>query len=222
MNEKVPLQAVVFDLDGLIANTEDLYELTVDEVLRRRDKPHDRELRLQMMGRTVADSMRIMIEYHSLADLLDDVVVEVETVITEMIATSLAPMPGMLELLGALERAGVRKAIATSGLRRYAENVLSKLGIQERFEFTLTAEDIRRGKPDPDVYLLAASRLQLAPQAMMVLEDSANGCRAGVASGAFTVAVPNRHTRMHEFPGARFVADTLADPRIYEELGIPR
>jgi beta-phosphoglucomutase-like phosphatase (HAD superfamily) len=53
---------------------------------------------------------------------------------------------------------------------------------------------------------------------MMVLEDSANGCRAAVNAGAFTVAVPNRHTRNHNFAGARFVADTLNDPRIRESL----
>jgi beta-phosphoglucomutase-like phosphatase (HAD superfamily) len=55
-----------------------------------------------------------------------------------------------------------------------------------------------------------------------VLEDSANGCKAAVAAGAFAVAVPNRHTREHAFPGARFVADTLADVRIQEALGIAR
>jgi beta-phosphoglucomutase-like phosphatase (HAD superfamily) len=63
---------------------------------------------------------------------------------------------------------------------------------------------------------LAAARLQLAPPAMMVLEDSGNGCAAAVAAGAFTVAVPNRHTRQHDFSGARLLADTLSDPRIGE------
>jgi beta-phosphoglucomutase-like phosphatase (HAD superfamily) len=54
----------------------------------------------------------------------------------------------------------------------------------------------------------------------MVLEDSVNGCRAGVAAGAYTVAVPNRHTREYDFTGVEFVADTLADPRILQALGI--
>lgn len=215
-----PLQAVVFDLDGLMANTEDLYELAGDDILGRRGKTHDHALRVQMMGRPVADSMQIMIDYHALADKLDDILVEVETVIAKLMESSLETMPGLLELLDELDRVGIRKAVATSGTRRYADNVLTRLNLKHRFEFILTAEDIRRGKPDPEVYLLAASRLQLAPLAMMVLEDSANGCRAGVAAGAFTVAVPNRHTRQHEFPGARFVAETLADPRIRGALGI--
>ena len=64
--------------------------------------------------------------------------------------------------------------------------------------------------------------MELAPRQMMVLEDSANGCRAAVAAGAFTVAVPNRHTQHHDFKGVRFVADTLADPRIRQALDLTR
>ena len=71
-------------------------------------------------------------------------------------------------------------------------------------------------------YLLAAQRLDLPPEAMLVLEDSGNGCAAAVASGAFAVAVPNRHTREHSFHGAKLIADTLADPRILAALQLPR
>jgi beta-phosphoglucomutase-like phosphatase (HAD superfamily) len=109
-------------------------------------------------------------------------------------------------------------AVATSVTREYADFVLTQLDVKRHFQFVLTAEDIRQGKPDPEVYLLAAERLQLEPRQMMVLEDSANGCRAAVAAGAFTVAVPNRHTCRHDFAGVQFVADTLADPRIGRSL----
>jgi HAD superfamily hydrolase (TIGR01509 family) len=220
MTDHTTPQAVAFDLDGLIANTEDLYELAGDDILGRRGKTHDHALRVQMMGRPVADSMRIMIEYHNLADSLDDILVEVESVIARLVTSALQPMPGLMDLLDTLERQHFRKAVATSGTRKYADNVLTRLDIKNRFEFILTAEDITRGKPEPEVYLLAASRFALAPAAVMVLEDSANGCRAGVAAGAFTVAVPNRHTRKHSFDGARFVAETLADPRILAALEI--
>lgn len=218
MNVTEPLRAVVFDLDGLIANTEDLYERAGDEVLRRRGKIYEPALREQMMGRPVADSLRIMIEHHALPDALDDLLRESQEVMAELLATSLEAMPGLYDLLDALEAADMPAAVATSGTRNYADDGLSRLGVIGRFRFILTAEDIHRGKPDPEVYVLAAERLQLAPLAMMVLEDSTNGCRAAVAAGAFTVAVPNRHTRGHDFTGARFVADTLADPRIRQAL----
>jgi beta-phosphoglucomutase-like phosphatase (HAD superfamily) len=90
--------------------------------------------------------------------------------------------------------------------------------LKERFRFVLTSADIHHGKPNPEVYLLAAERLGMPPSQMMVLEDSGNGCRAAVDAGAFTVAVPNRHTRDHKFPRVQFTADTLADPQILAAL----
>jgi pseudouridine 5'-phosphatase len=212
------LQAVVFDLDGLLVNSEDLYEQAGETVLRRRGKTYDAALREQMMGRPVVDAIQLMIDCHALPDPLEDLMCECREVLDGLMATSLAPMPGVGPLLDELQKAGIPIAVATSATGEYAERVLSKLGLKQRFGFILTAEDIRRGKPDPEVYLLAAERLKLAPRQMMVLEDSANGCRAAVAAGAFVVAVPNRHTRDHQFVGVRLVADSLADPRIRQLL----
>jgi len=216
------LRAVVFDLDGLIANTEDLYEQAGETVLNRRGKTYDAPLKEKMMGRPVVDAIKIMIDCHSLADGVDELICECGEVLQELMAHSLAPMPGVVELLDDLQAADVPVAVATSATPEYADNVLARLNLTQRFRFILTASDIRRGKPDPDVYLLAAKLLGIAPAEMMVLEDSANGCRAAVAAGAFTVAVPNRHTCKHDFMGARFVADTLNDPRIRDVLQLTR
>lgn len=214
------LAAVVFDLDGLIVNSEDVYEQADVEVLRRRGKVYDAELRAQMMGRPTAQSLRKMIEWHALEDTVELLEVERSLLRDKLLEVSLAPMPGLLELLATLEAAGVPKSIATSGHRSYAADVLGRLDLHTRFEFVLTSEDVVHGKPAPDVYQLAARKLGLAPPETMVLEDSVNGCRAGIAAGAFTVAVPNRHTRGYDFDGVRFVADTLADPRILDALAL--
>jgi pseudouridine 5'-phosphatase len=212
------IRAVVFDLDGIIANTEDLYEQAGETVLGRRGRTYDADLREQIMGRPVVDAIRIMIDCHSLPDQVEDLLCECGDVLKELIATSLAPMPGVIELLNDLQAADMPVAVATSATPEYADNVLTRLNIKQRFRFILTAADINSGKPDPEIYLLAAKDLGIEPSHMMVLEDSANGCRAAVAAGAFTVAVPNRHTSKHNFAGARFVADTLNDPRIREAL----
>jgi HAD superfamily hydrolase (TIGR01509 family) len=218
-NENPPdLRAVVFDLDGVIANTEDLYEQAGETVLGRRGKTYDAELRERIMGRPVVDAIQIMIECHSLPDTVDDLMCECADVLERLIATSLAPMPGAVSLIDDLQAANIPSAVATSATPEYADNVLTRLSLKQRFRFILTSADIRRGKPDPEIYLLSAARLNIAPSQMLVLEDSANGCRAAVNAGAFTVAVPNRHTRNHNFAGARFVANTLNDPRIRQTL----
>jgi pseudouridine 5'-phosphatase len=214
------LLAVAFDLDGTIVNSEDLYEQAGEEVLRRRGKTYDPVLREQIMGRPAVDSLRVMIEFHGLSDTVEELVLESGELMLKLMETSLAAMPGVPELLDALDAAGLPYGVATSATRDYANYVLTKLAIKERFQFVLTAEDIERGKPAPDVYLLAAEQFGIVPQRMMVLEDSANGCRAALAAGAFTVAVPNHHTQSHRFAGVQFVADSLTDPRIRKALGI--
>lgn len=220
MTNSPRLSAVVFDLDGLIVNSEDVYEQADAEVLRRRGKTYDPELRAQMMGRPTAESLRRMIEWHALEDSIEQLDAERTALRDKLLETSLEPMPGLVDLVADLEATGLPRAIATSGTRDYAREVLGRLDIHAKFAFVLTAEDIVHGKPAPDVYLLAAEKLGLAPAAVMVLEDSENGCRAGVAAGAFTVAVPNRHTSAHDFDGVAFVAETLADPRIRGALSL--
>ena len=96
--------------------------------------------------------------------------------------------------------------------------MLGKFQLQPRFQFVLTCDDVRHGKPDPEIYRLAAERLGIRPERMLVLEDSQNGCRAAVAAGAVAVAVPGGHSRRHDFTGARLIAESLADPRLYELL----
>jgi beta-phosphoglucomutase-like phosphatase (HAD superfamily) len=113
------------------------------------------------------------------------------------------------------------KAIATGSARRFVQNVLGRFNFAPRFDFILTSEDVVEGKPAPEIYQTAAERFGLEPRQVMVLEDSENGCRAAVAAGTFAVAVPAGHSWTHDFTGARFVAGSLADPRVYAALELP-
>ncbi|MBS0210567.1 MAG: HAD family phosphatase [Planctomycetes bacterium] len=216
------IRAVVFDLDGLMFNTEDLYQGVGTELLRRRDRDFPPELLDRMMGRPGRVSLQIMIDWHQLTDTVEQLQLETEQIFEGILDTKLATMPGLIELLASLEAVGIPKAIATSSGRRFATNVLGKFTLEPRFSFVMTSEDVTDGKPHPEIYLKAAHRLQIAPHQMMVLEDSQNGCRAAVAAGAVAVAVPGGHSLRHDFAGAMLVADSLADHRIYELLEIPR
>lgn len=213
-------RAVVFDLDGLMFNTEDLYQLVGAELLRRRGHQFTQELLDQMMGRPSGVALQIMIDTHSLDATVADLVAETDELFPEILRTKLAPMPGLVELLTALEAHSVPKGIATSSRRSFVERVLGMFEYQPRFSPILTSEDITHGKPHPEIYLRAAERLGISPGEMLVLEDSQNGCRAAVAAGAIAVAVPGSHSSKHDFTGAALVANTLRDPRIYGLLEI--
>jgi HAD superfamily hydrolase (TIGR01509 family) len=214
-------RAVVFDMDGLMFNTEEVYTSVGSELMRRRGKTFSAGLKDAMMGLPPKESFEIMIRWHGLSDTVEQLMPESNAIFLELLRGQLALMPGLIELLAALEAAGIPKAIATSSSPQLTEACLTPFDFARRFQFVLTSEDIGRGKPDPEIYLAAAARFGVQPGEMLVLEDSQNGCRAASAAGAFTVAVPGEHSRRQDFGRASLVVASLADARLYAALGIP-
>ncbi len=214
------MKAVVFDMDGLMFNTEDVYTLVGEELLRRRGREFTPELKNEMMGLVPQRSFEIMIRRCNLTESWRELAAESNALFIGLLDQYLAPMPGLVELIEALEAARIPKAIATSSSRALMDACLSRFGMHRRFSFFLAAEDITRGKPDPEIYLTAAARFDLNPSELLVLEDSQNGCQAASAAGAFTVAVPARHSQTHDFSAAALVVESLSDPRLYSVLGI--
>ncbi len=217
-----PPHAVVFDMDGLMFNTEDIYTLVGRELLRRRGREFTDELKDEMMGRPPKAAFEVMIRRQDLDDTWEELAGESNRIFLSLLGEHLAVTSGLLELLDALEAARIPKAIATSSWRELLDACLSPFDLARRFRFTLTAEDITHGKPHPEIYLMAAERFGVRPAETFVLEDSQNGCRAAVAAGAFAVAVPGKHSREHDFSTASLIIDGLADQRLYEALGIGR
>jgi HAD superfamily hydrolase (TIGR01509 family) len=214
------MKAVVFDLDGLMFNTEDVYTLVGTELLRRRGLEFTSELKNEMMGLVPQRSFEIMISRCRLLDSWRELAAESNAIFLELLDEHLAPMPGLFELLRALEAARIPKAIATSSSRALLDACLTRFNMHRRFSFLLSAEDVTHGKPDPEIYLTSAARFDLNPNELLVLEDSQNGCMAASSAGAYTVAVPGGHSRTQDFSSAVLVVESLSDPRLYNVLGI--
>lgn len=214
------MRAVVFDMDGLMFNTEDVYTAAGTELLRRRGHAFTAELKDEMMGLQARPSFEAMIRHCNLSDTWQQLSVESNELFLGFLGQYLTLMPGLRELLDALERAAVPKAIATSSRWELVHPCLRPFDLERRFQFILTAEDVTHGKPHPEIYLTAARRFGVMPAEMMVLEDSQNGCQAAASAGTFAVAVRGPHSQHQEFSMASLVVDSLADPRIYKVLGI--
>jgi HAD superfamily hydrolase (TIGR01509 family) len=212
------IKAVVFDLDGLMFNTEDIFNEVGRQVLARRGKEMTRDLLQQMMGRRAPEALQLMIDFHELADSVPGLIDETRTLFTELAVDRLAPMPGLYALLELIETRGLVKGVATSSGRRYLEEILNRFALLERFHLTLSAEDVTHGKPHPEIYLTAAERLGVAPGEMLVLEDSHAGTTAGVSANAIVVSVPNDHSRYQDFSHASYVAARLDDPYVLQLL----
>lgn len=132
----------------------------------------------------------------------------------ELLRTKSEPMTGLLELLDFLESNNIRKAIATSSNKTWVNILLSRANILNRFDFIVTGEDVKVGKPDPEIYLKATSLLNVSANSCLVLEDAINGIRSGKAAGCMVVAVPDEHTAHQDFSEADHVVPSLADQKL--------
>ena len=153
-----PLRAVAFDLDGLMFNTEDLYETVDRAILERRGKDLTRELIDMMIGLPTPIALQIMIDHYQLDATVAELTDESDLEFEKILSRHLAPMPGLLNLLDTLDAAELTKGVATSSARNFAEAVLGQFQLGPRFDFILSAEDVRDGKPAPEVYIEAARR----------------------------------------------------------------
>ncbi len=215
------VRAVVFDLDGLLIDTEWAFAEAAGRVLAARGLTLEPAFFATMMGMPGRDALPRFCERYRLTDPLEVIAAEYKQAFLEVLAGGRPPlMPGAAELIDRLELRGIPKAIATSSTREYVDAVFGPHGLTDRFAFVLTSDDVTHGKPHPEVYQKAAERLGLPPAAVVVLEDSVNGLQAAKAAGCRCVVVPHAHTPREELAGADLVARSLSDLALWEMLDV--
>ncbi len=212
------IRGIALDMDGLLFDTERLYWQVGDTVLQRRGHRFSKDLQQRMMGRVAMAALQEMINFHSLDDSPQQLLDESDELFSAMLTDQLQPMPGLGQWIEFVQQREIPFGLATSSRRKFVDLIFETIPWRDSLSFTLTGEDVSRGKPDPEMYLLAANRLAIAPAEMLVLEDSGNGCAAAVAAGARTVAIPSDHTRDQNFDGAAMIAESLTDPRLWSLL----
>lgn len=215
-------RAVVFDLDGLLIDSESIFEQAATSLLARRGLPPlAPEVLRHMLGRSADVGFIFFREFYRLPDAADELIAECRDLFYAAVGAGGVPlMPGVAPLLDAVGRHELPAAIATSSSRAYLDRVLGPHGLLPRFRFALTRDDVTRCKPDPEVYLAAAARLGVEPGEMVVLEDSLNGLLAAKAAGARCVVVPHAVIGRDGLAAADAVLATLAAPQVYEFLGL--
>lgn len=213
-------RAIAFDLDGLLIDTEPLFRETMRVILARRGIPFDESFMHVMMGVPAAQSLPRMLERFGLPDSAAAIAEECKRAFLEILGDGRAPlMPGVEPLLDWVARRDIPSAIVTSSGRPFVDHVFGPHGLLDRFRFVLTSEDVTRGKPHPDAYQLAASKLGVSPTDVVVLEDSPNGLRAAKAAGARCIVVPHRHTNLGDLEAADAIVPALHSPELRQLLG---
>src|SRR4051794_5429472 len=213
-----PIRAVVFDLDGLMFDTEALFFRVSTEMLRERGKESTPEIMRQMIGRRSVDAGHVLKTMTGLDEPVEVLLADVRQRFYDEMDTAVHPTPGLFVLLDRLHHKSLPLAVATSSRLSYAQRLLTRHGLRDRFSFLLTAEDVARGKPDPEIYAKAIERFAVPAPSVMVLEDSPAGLAAARGAGAFVVGVPHEHSPAEALQAAELIVPRLDDPALLERI----
>jgi HAD superfamily hydrolase (TIGR01509 family) len=204
-------EAVVFDMDGVLADSEPEYFAAMQEVLAPLGHEVTEQDQRAVMGHSIEDTWEYLRERFALGEDLSELMQAYDEVLLRRLAVPRQTLPGVSELVSALRELGVPVAVASSSLASWIEALLGGLRLQGAFDALVPATMVLHPKPAPDIYIEAARRLGKAPERCIAIEDTPTGLAAAKAAGMLTVQVRASSTAWPPQPDADVVLETLRD-----------
>ncbi len=202
------IAAVIWDMDGVLADTAPHHLLAWRETFAKRGIKFTEEDFMRGFGIRNDAIIRNVLGEQTTPEEIEAIAREKEATFRRIIGKDIKPLPGALDLLKALDENGIKMAIASSTVIENIHLIISSLGIEKYFEVIITGHDVTEGKPNPQVFLLAARRLGAEPKNCIVVEDAVAGVKAAKRAGMYCVAITSTHPR-EKLKEADLIVDTL-------------
>ena len=186
----MPIEAVIFDMDGVLVDSEVYWDKSRVEFARDRGKTWTDEYQRLAMGRSTVGWATVMQEKLQLADSIDEIIAEMKRRVIAHYEARMPTRPGAIESVHHMKE-HFRVGLASGSPTEIIKAIMSITGLDQVFEVMIYGDEIPRGKPSPDIYLEAMAQLGVSPKLTVGVEDSANGLKSLAAAGMAAVAAPS-------------------------------
>ncbi|HEY8819710.1 MAG TPA: HAD family phosphatase [Dehalococcoidia bacterium] len=203
------IDAVVFDMDGVLLDSEPLHFITVNELLAEEGGVLELAEYLGYVGTTLEDTWADLVRRFRLKRSFEYYRDRYDAEILRHYRDSAVLLPGAAWLMEELLRRGTRLAVASSSRTEWVEVCLAKLGLLNKFHAIVTGDMVTQGKPDPEIYLKASAALRVAPERCLAIEDAPKGVQSAHRAGMTVVAVDTQYTAALDIPEADARIPTL-------------
>jgi len=213
MTNKNMIKAVIFDMDGVIVDSEPLQSLSWKKLFNERGiKPiYNNEGLIHEVGPTGDQSYLSIMEKHNLKkEELETIRKRRREIFEKIIREKLKPMAGFLDLIEALKKQKLKLAIASNRIGVHVNLMMETIGVKNYFEIIVCRNDNIKAKPSPDIFLETAKKLKVKPFECLVLEDSETGVTAAKKAKMKVIAIPNKYTKNNNFSKADKIVDNLS------------
>jgi beta-phosphoglucomutase-like phosphatase (HAD superfamily) len=207
------LNAVIFDMDGVIIDSEPLHYQVDDMIFRELNISISYEERRSFVGIDNRRMWRWIKENYRLKESVDDLMALSHKMRNSFFRDlhDLEPVSGTVELISELNRQNIKTALASSSSMELIEIILKRLGIMNHFNIIVSGDFVERGKPDPDIFLMTLEKLEEEREKSIVIEDSENGVNAAQSAGIFCIAYNNPNSREQDLGNADIIIDNFSD-----------
>lgn len=214
------IAAILFDMDGVLMDSEPLHLRATQLALGDRARSYTERDNQVFFGATDVEMFRILKILFDLDTSIDDLVRQKREHLIFMIRTEGRALPGVPDVPLSFRTAGLRLGLVSASARPVIDAILEVVGLAGAFETIVSGDEVARSKPAPDGYLMAARRLAVEPERCFVVEDTRNGVLAAKAAGMSAAAVPGATTIHEDFSVADFILPSLdALPKLLEQNG---
>ncbi len=205
------IQAIIFDMDGLMIETEHLQSQAYEQVLRSYgvNLEFNNEGVVHRVGISGVDNFTFLKQKYNINESIEVLLDKKQTIYRAILSNNIVPKPGLLSLIETIKHAGLKLAVASSSSLEDIMFVLKHIGITDVFDVVVSGENVAQHKPAPDIFIEAARRLNADPRTCVVLEDSQSGVEAANAAHMKVITVPNQYTKSHNFSKADVVVTSL-------------